>query len=74
MCDKDCNENRKWHKMNVLMIRIIIRKRESGANLTLSCHGGRLMSWAEAKGPAVAVWSDPAEGDRVSLLLWSNKR
>lgn len=32
------------------------------------------MSWAEAKGPAVAVWSDPAEGDRVSLLLWSNKR
>lgn len=56
------------------MIRIIIRKRENGANLTHSCHRGMVMSWAEAKGQAVTVWSDPAEDAHGFLLSRNNKR
>ena len=56
------------------MIRIIIRKRESGANLTHSCHRGMVMRQVEAKGQAVAAWPDPAEDDRGFLFLWDNDK
>ena len=51
------------------MIRIIIRKRESRANLTHSCHRGTVMSWVEGKGLTVAAWSDLAQDDCVSPFV-----